>query len=190
MMKQVRPAITILITFTILTGIIYPALTTGFAQVLFPKQANGSLIMQGGQVVGSHLIGQQFEEIQYFWGRPSATTGTAYNASASGGSNYSVLNPSLQNRIEERLAALRNADPDNNQAVPVDLVTASGSGLDPDISVAAALYQAARVAKARSLRIELVHELIREHTQKRLSGFLGEKTVNVLELNLALDKIQ
>jgi potassium-transporting ATPase KdpC subunit len=146
--------------------------------------------MQDGQRLGSQLIGQQFDDPKYFWGRPSATSGTAYNASASGGSNYSVMNPQLQTRIEARIEALRSADYANSQPVPVDLVTASGSGLDPDISVAAAYYQSARVANARGLKIEQVNALIQEHMQGRVFGFLGEKTVNVLEINLALDKIQ
>ena len=190
MIRQVRPAIAVLITLMILTGIIYPALVTGMAQLLFPQQANGSLMMRDGKVIGSHLIGQHFEDIQYFWGRPSATSGTAYNASASGGSNYSVLNPELQKRIESSLAVLQNADPQINQPVPVDLVTSSGSGLDPHISVASAQYQAARVARARGLDIEQVNSLITEHTRERLFGVLGEKTVNVLELNISLDTIQ
>jgi potassium-transporting ATPase KdpC subunit len=190
MIKQLRPALVILVIFTVITGILYPSLITGLAQLIFPHQANGSLITQNGQVVGSELIGQQFDQPQYFWGRLSDTGGVAYNASASGGSNYSVLNPALQSQVEARLAALKAADPENTQPVPVDLVTASGSGLDPDISVAAANYQAARVAKARNLSLDQINALIKQHTRGRILGFLGEQTVNVLELNLALDKIQ
>ena len=189
-MKQLRPALVILVIFTVITGILYPSLITGLAQLIFPHQANGSLITQNGQVVGSELIGQQFDQPQYFWGRLSDTSGVAYNASASGGSNYSVLNPALETQVEARLAALKAADPENTQPVPVDLVTASGSGLDPDISVAAANYQAARVAKARNLNLDQVNALIKQYTRGRILGFLGEQTVNVLELNLALDKIQ
>jgi potassium-transporting ATPase KdpC subunit len=189
-MKQIRPALVLLIVFTILTGFLYPTLITGLAQLIFPSQANGSLITQNGQVVGSELIGQQFDQPQYFWGRLSDTSGAAYNASASGGSNYSVLNPALEQQVEVRLAALKAADPENNQPVPADLVTASASGLDPNISVAAAEYQAARVAKASSLSLDQVDALIKEYTRGRMLGFLGEQTVNVLELNLALDKLQ
>jgi potassium-transporting ATPase KdpC subunit len=190
MKKQIRPALVMLALFTVLTGLIYPALITGLSQIIFPYQANGSLITQNGQVVGSELIGQQFDQPQYFWGRISDTSGVAYNASASGGSNYSALNPALQAQVETRLAALKAADPANTLPVPVDLVTASASGLDPDISVAAADYQAARVAKARNLSLDQVNTLIKKYTHGRILGFLGEKTVNVLELNLALDKIQ
>lgn len=190
MMKQIKPALVLLIVFSIITGLLYPALITGVAQLLFPGQANGSLITQNGLVVGSELIGQQFDQPQYFWGRISDTSGVAYNASASGGSNYSVLNPALETQVKERLAALKAADPNNTLPVPVDLVTASASGLDPDISVAAAEYQAARVAKARGLGLNQVDALISQYTRGRILGFLGEKTVNVLELNLALDKIQ
>ena len=190
MMYPIKPAIRMLIIFTILTGIIYPALITALAQVIFPEQANGSIIVQDGQRLGSLFIGQQFDAPKYFWGRPSATSGTAYNASASGGSNYSVMNPQLQSRIVARIEALRSADYANSQPVPVDLVTASASGLDPDISVAAAYYQSARVANARGLKIEQVNAIIREHMHGRVFGILGEKTVNVLEINLALDKIQ
>jgi K+-transporting ATPase ATPase C chain len=141
-------------------------------------------------VVGSALIGQQFDQPKYFWGRLSATSGEPYNASASGGSNFSVLNPSLQSEVETRIASLKAADPNNTQPIPVDLVTSSGSGLDPDISVAAANYQAPRVARVRGLNLDQVNALIRQNTHGRIFGFLGEQTVNVLELNLALDKIQ
>lgn len=190
MIKQLKPALVILGIFTILTGILYPAVITGLAQLIFPIQANGSLISQNSELVGSALIGQQFDQPQYFWGRLSATSKVAYNASASGGSNYSVLNPALEQQVKDRLAALKEADSENMQPVPVDLVTASGSGLDPHISVAAAQYQAARVAKARGLSLVQVEALIAQNTRGRILGFLGEQTVNVLELNLALDKLQ
>jgi len=190
MKKPIKPAISLLIIFTILTGIIYPALITGLAQLVFPEQANGSLILQDGRPVGSILIGQQFDDPKYIWGRPSATGEISYNASASGGSNYSVMNPKLLSGVEERIGDLMNADPATHQPVPVDLVTSSGSGLDPNISVAAAYYQAARVAHARGLRIEQVDTIIQENIKSRIFGILGEKTVNVLEINLALDKIQ
>jgi K+-transporting ATPase ATPase C chain len=190
MKKQLKPALVLLVVFTIITGILYPTLITGLAQLIFPHQANGSLIVQNGQVVGSELIGQQFDQPKYFWGRISDTSGVAYNASASGGSNYSVLNPALQAQVETRLAALKAADPQNTLPVPADLVTASGSGLDPDISIAAAQYQAARVAKVRNISLDQVNALISQNTRGRILGFLGEKRVNVLKLNLALDKIQ
>lgn len=190
MLKQIRPALVILGVFIILTGLAYPALTTGLGQLLFPNQANGSLITTNGEVVGSKLIGQQFDQPQYFWGRLSATSGQPYNASASGGSNYSALNPALQTEVEARLAALKAVDPENTQPVPVDLVTSSGSGLDPDISVAAAQYQAARVAKYRNLSVDQVNALIKQYTSQPIFGILGEPVVNVLELNLALDKLQ
>lgn len=189
-MKHIKPAIILLIIFTLLTGGVYPALITGLAQIIFPARANGSLIIRNGQIIGSALIGQQFNLPGYFWGRLSATSGTPYNATASGGSNLSVLNPGLKNQVATRLDALEKAYPGNNQLVPVDLVTASASGLDPHISVAAVQYQAARVAKARGLSLDQVEELIQEFTQNRLLGIFGEKTVNVLEINLALDKIK
>lgn len=190
-MKQIlRPAIVLLGLFTLLTGLLYPLTVTGLAQVLFPFQANGSLITQNGQVVGSELLGQQFDQPEYFWGRLSATAGQPYNASISGGSNLSVLNPALQSEVEARLQALKAADPENRLPIPVDLVTSSGSGLDPNISVAAAQYQAQRVAKARGLSLESVNELIQANTQGRWLGIFGEPVVNVLKLNLALDKLQ
>ncbi len=188
--KQLRPAIIVFLALIVITGLIYPLTVTGLAQVLFPHQSNGSLLVHNGQVVGSALIGQQFTDPRYFWGRLSDTQGQAYNASASGGSNYSTLNPDLQKQAQARLAALKAADSGNKQPVPVDLVTASGSGLDPDISVAAARYQAPRVARLRGLPLDQVLALIDQHTQGRVFGFLGEPRVNVLELNLALDAIQ
>lgn len=189
-MKQIKPAIMILLIFSVITGLIYPILITGLAQLFFPSQANGSLIVRDGKVIGSTLIGQQFSQPEYFWGRISATSGEPYNASASGGSNYSALNPKLKEEAQTRIDALQAADPGNTQPVPVDLVTSSGSGLDPEISVAAAEYQAARVARTRGLTLEQVDGLIRLHTHGRFLGMLGEKTVNVLEINLALDALQ
>lgn len=183
--RQIRPAATTLLLFTLLTGLLYPLTVTLLAQILFPWQANGSLIMHDGQVLGSSLIGQPFQGAGYFWPRLSATGGVPYNASASGGSNYSALNPALLDQASQRIAALGGSLP-----VPVDLVTASGSGLDPHISVAAARYQAVRVAQARGMRLAEVETLIDRHTEQRQLGLLGEQRVNVLELNLAMDGIQ
>jgi potassium-transporting ATPase KdpC subunit len=190
MIKQIKPALITFFTLAILTGLIYPLVITVMAQLMFPYQANGSLITQNGQVVGSELIGQQFDQPKYFWGRLSATSDHPYNAATSGGSNYSVLNPALKKQVEDRIAALHAADPGNQQPIPVDLVTASASGLDPNISVASALYQANRVARARDIPLETVQTLINQHTRGRTLGFLGEARVNVLELNLALDKLK
>ena len=189
-MKQIKPALVLLIIFTVMTGVLYPLLVNSLAQVIFPHQANGNLIVQNGKTIGSELIGQQFDDPKYFWGRLSATSGEPYNASASGGSNFSVLNPLLQDQVKARILALKEADPGNVQPIPADLVTASASGLDPDISVAAAEYQAARVARIRGLSLDQVNEYIAKYTRGRIFGILGEKTVNVLKLNLALDKIQ
>lgn len=185
--NQLRPALILFFSLAVMTGLLCPLAMTGLAQVFFPYQANGSLVTQNGQVIGSALIGQQFSDPRYFWGRLSATDKAPYNASASGGGNDSVLNPNLEKQAQERLAALKAADPNNHQPVPVDLVTASGSGLDPDISVAAALYQAPRIARLRGLSLNQVLALIDQHTEGRIWGFLGEPRVNVLELNLALD---
>jgi len=188
-MKSIlRPAITIFLVLTVITGVLYPLLVTAIAQVAFPRQANGSLIHQNGKAVGSELIGQQFESPRYFWGRLSATT-PAYNASASSGSNYGPLHPGLEKQVKARLAALRKADPANDALVPVDLVTASGSGLDPHISPAAALYQARRVARMRGLSENEVRKLVTRYTQARTGGVLGEARVNVLQLNMALDRL-
>lgn len=188
--SQLRPAIISILLFTVLTGFIYPGVITGIAQVIFPHQANGSLILKDDQVVGSQLIGQQFDDPRYFWGRLSATAPYAYNAAASAGSNLSPTNQSFMDAVKARIAALKAADPNNSDPIPVDLVTSSGSGLDPDISVAAAYYQVPRVAKARGLTEDVVRTLVDQHIQGRQLGVLGEPRVNVLELNLALDAIK
>lgn len=190
MVKQFKIAAILFAFLSVLTGLIYPTIVTLISQVAFPYQANGSLITVNGQVVGSALIGQQFSDPKYFWGRLSATDDYPYNASASGGTNYSATNPLLLKQVQDRIAALRAADPGNDQPIPVDLVTASGSGLDPNISVAAARYQAGRVARLRGLPLNTVMSLMDQYTQGRWLGFLGEPRVNVLKLNLALDKIQ
>jgi potassium-transporting ATPase KdpC subunit len=190
MLKQLKIAAILFAFFTILTGVLYPAVITGISQVLFPYQANGSLITQNGNVVGSALIGQQFDDPKYFWGRLSATSGQPYNAGASSGSNLGPTNPALLQAVSDRIAALKAADPGNSQPIPVDLVTASASGLDPDISVAAAQYQAPRVARLRGLSLDHVQALIDQYTTGRFLGFMGEPRVNVLKLNLALDGLQ
>ena len=190
MRAQIRPALMALLIFTVLTGLLYPLVVTGIAQLVFPRQANGSLIVQNGQTVGSALIGQQFTDPKYFWGRLSATGPYPYNAAASSGSNLGPTNPALLDEVKTRIAALKAADPTNTQSIPVDLVTSSGSGLDPDISVAAALYQLPRVARLRGLSESTVLALLNKYTQGRTLGFLGEPRVNVLELNLALDGLK
>jgi potassium-transporting ATPase KdpC subunit len=190
LLAVLRPALVLLLLLTVLTGIVYPLLVTGVAQALFPRQAAGSLILRGGHAVGSRLIGQSFSDPGHFWSRPSATTPQPYNGTGSTGSNLGPLNPALSDAVKERLAALRAADPGNSAPAPVDLVTASASGLDPEISVAAAEYQAARIARARSLPVERVRALIAAHTEGRLLGVLGEPRINVLELNLALDALK
>ena len=190
-LKQViRPALVLFVLLSALTGLAYPLLVTGIAQVAFPAQAAGSLVVRDGKTVGSVLIGQNFSDPKYFWGRPSATGPNPNNASASGGSNLGPLNPALADAVKGRIAALRAADPGNAAPVPVDLVTASASGLDPHTSVAAATYQAARVARERKLPLERVQQLIGQHSEGRLLGFLGEPRVNVLQLNLALDAVR
>jgi len=186
-MSHVRAALVSLAVLTLVTGIVYPVVVTAIAQLVFPHQANGSLIVKDGKVVGAALIGQPFDDPKYFWGRPSATSPFGYNAASSSGSNLSPTNPALVKSVQERVDALRAADPDNRAPVPVDLVTASGSGLDPHISPPAALYQVNRVAKARKVDPASVRELVERHTEGRQFGFLGEPRVNVLALNLALD---
>ena len=187
MLSHVRAAIVLLALFTVVTGVVYPMIVTVIAQLVFPHQANGSLIVKARKAVGSTLIGQPFDNPKYFWGRPSATTPFAYHAGASAGSNASPTNAELAKTVQRRVDLLRAADPGNTEPVPVDLVTASGSGLDPHISPAAALYQVGRVARARQLDATVVRSLVALHTQDRLFGVLGEPRVNVLELNLALD---
>lgn len=188
--NQLRPAVVVFIGLSLLTGVIYPLAVTGIAAVVFPKAAAGSLIEKDGKQIGSRLIGQPFDDPKYFWGRPSATGPFAYNAGASSGSNLGPLNEALETAVKDRVANLKAADPDQTAAPPVDLVTASGSGLDPHISPASALYQTGRVAKARNLPRERVEELVRQHTEHRTIGLLGEPRVNVLELNLALDDLK
>ena len=190
MLRQLRIAIIFLALFTILAGIIYPLVVTGIAQTAFNHQANGSLIVQDGDDIGSELIGQPFSDPKYFWGRLSATAPFPYNAAASSGSNYGPLNPALTEAVQARIDALKTVDPDNNESIPVDLVTSSASGLDPDISIAAALYQAPRVARYRGLAEEQVYSLVNRFTEGRQFGILGEPRVNVLKLNLALDELK
>lgn len=187
MNNTIRPAVTLFLGFTLITGIAYPLVSTGLGKALFPEQTAGSLIVRDGKVVGSRLIGQNFTDPKYFWGRPSATGPMPNNGAASSGSNLGPLNPALTDAVKGRVAALKQADLDNKLPVPVDLVTASGSGLDPEISPAAATYQINRVAKLRHLSADEVSRLVQQHTQGRQFGILGEPRVNVLELNLALD---
>lgn len=187
MRNLLRPALVLFAAMTVLTGIVYPVAVTAIGQAMFPHQANGSIIEKDGKPVGSALIGQQFDAPYYFWGRLSATTPNPYNAQSSGGSNLGPRNPALSDEVKGRIKALHDADPTNRAPVPVDLVTSSGSGLDPHITPAAAAYQAARVAKARGLTREQVDDLIARNTVGRQLGVLGEPRVNVLELNLALD---
>lgn len=188
-LTQLKTAFILLLLFTIITGIIYPALVTGLAQLLFPVQANGSLIKQNNMIMGSKLIGQSFTDIKYFWGRPSATTPYSYNASSSRGSNLGPTNPDLYSAVKQRIAILHQADPQNNELIPVDLVTASASGLDPDISPLAAYYQVHRIAKARGLSEKIIEALVDHQIRSRTLGILGEPRVNILQLNLALDNL-
>jgi potassium-transporting ATPase KdpC subunit len=188
MRSELRPALLSLALLTILTGAIYPAVVTGIAHLAFRHQAEGSLIPRDGKLVGSALIGQPFDDPKYFWSRASGTS-PAYNGAASGASNLGPMNPALTDAIKDRVAALRAADPSATGPVPIDLVTASGSGLDPHITPAAAAYQVNRVAQARSLPAEQVHDLVAQYTEGRQLGFLGEARVNVLRLNLALDSL-
>ncbi|HET7033319.1 MAG TPA: potassium-transporting ATPase subunit KdpC [Casimicrobiaceae bacterium] len=184
------PALRMLVVLTVITGIAYPLLVTGIAQLVFPRQANGSLVESAGKTVGSTLIGQPFSDPKYFWSRPSATSPQPYNAMASSGSNQGPRNPALADAVKDRIKALRDADPDSKVPVPADLVTASGSGLDPEISVAAAEFQVHRVAKARGVDEDKVRALVTANTSGRTFGILGEPRVNVLALNLALDQMK
>jgi K+-transporting ATPase ATPase C chain len=183
----VRPAVSLFVLLSVVTGLLYPGVVTGIAQLAFPAAAKGSLIVKEGKPVGSELIGQNFTEPKYFWGRPSATSPQPYNAGSSSGSNLGPLNPALADAVKGRVEALHAADPTNARTVPIDLVTASASGLDPHISPAAAEYQADRVARARQLDAKLVRQLIAQHTEGRELGVFGEPRVHVLKLNLALD---
>jgi potassium-transporting ATPase KdpC subunit len=185
---QFLPALRMLVVISVLTGVAYPLLVTGVAQLAFPGPANGSLIVVGGKTMGSALIGQPFDDPKYFWSRPSATSPQPYNGMSSSGSNQGPRNPALADAVKDRIKALRDADPGNTAAVPVDLVTASGSVLDPHISVAAAEYQLSRVSKVRGLAAEQVRRLVDENTEGRTLGMLGEPRVNVLKLNIALDR--
>ncbi len=187
MQSILRPALALFAALTLACGVLYPLLVTGVAQAAFPVQANGSLVEKDGQVVGSRLIGQSFSAPGYFWGRPSATAPMANNGGGSGGSNQGPLNPALQEAVKGRIAALRALDPGNTAPVPVDLVTSSASGLDPEISVAAARYQTARVARARQLSAARVGALVEAHTERPFLGLFGAARVNVLALNMALD---
>jgi K+-transporting ATPase ATPase C chain len=189
-LSQLRPALAALVLLTVIAGVIYPLAVTGVAQAVFPRQANGSLVEKDGRILGSELIGQPFDGPGYFWSRPSATAPFPYNAAASSGSNYGPRNPKLIEMVRARTAALQAADAENTRPIPVDLVTASASGLDPHISVAAALYQAPRVARARGLGEDKVRALIGQFTEDRQFGVLGEPRVNVLKLNLALDELK
>jgi K+-transporting ATPase ATPase C chain len=189
LLRHLRPALSLLLVMTILLGLLYPAVITGISSLAFAREAAGSLIYQDGKLIGSHLIGQSFTDPRYFWGRPSATTPQPYNALGSSGSNLGPLNPALLDAVKANAKALHDADPDNRAPIPVELVTASASGLDPQISPAAAHYQAARVARARALALPQVEALIVAHEHGVLLGFLGERRVDVLELNLALDAL-
>jgi potassium-transporting ATPase KdpC subunit len=185
-----RPAIVLFLVLTVITGVVYPLVVTGIAQAVFPNQAGGSILIRDGKAVGSRLIGQSFSDPKHFWSRPSATAPQPYNGLASGGSNLGPLNPALTDGIKSRIDALRAADPGNKSPIPVDLVTASASGLDPDISLAAAYYQAPRVARERGLQLQAVQAVIAAHSRGRWLGILGEPRVNVLDLNLALDAMK
>jgi len=187
-LKNLQTSVVLLLILTVITGLIYPLLITAIAQLVFPAQANGSLILQRGSVIGSELIGQPFSDPRYFWSRPSATVPFPYNASASSGSNLGPLNPALLDAVRQRAKDLRTADSSNAMTIPVDLVTASGSGLDPHISVMAALYQVPRVARTRGLTEERVRNLVERHIEGRQLGVLGEARINVLLLNISLDE--
>ena len=187
MKSLIRPVVSLFLLLTLITGVFYPMAVTGIAKVAFPEAANGSLIFKDGKAVGSRLIGQNFTDPKYFWGRPSATSPQPYNASASGGSNLGPLNPALTDGVKGRIAALKAADPDNTGAIPADLVTASASGLDPHISPAAAKYQIERVARARQIDTAVVKAMVARFTEERQWSIFGDARVNVLELTLALD---
>lgn len=189
MSSLLRPAISLFVLLTAITGLVYPLVVTGAAQALMPEKANGSLVREGGQVVGSSLVGQPFDDARYFWGRPSATPSHPYNAAASSGSNLGPTNPALADAVRARIETLRAADPSNSSPVPVDLVTASGSGLDPHVSPAAALYQVSRVARSRGVDEAAVRALVERHTERPLFGVFGAPCVNVLALNRALDAL-
>jgi K+-transporting ATPase ATPase C chain len=190
MFKQFRIAVVSTLAITFIYGLGYPLAFTGVGQLLFPKQANGSLIYKDGKPIGSHLIGQPFDDPKYFWSRLSATSGKPYDASNSSGSNLGPTNPALMQAVQGRIDALHKADPDNHDPIPVDLVTASASGLDPHITPAAAQYQVNRIAKIRNLPMSVVQDMIQRHTEGRWLGLVGEPTVNVLELNLELDGVK
>lgn len=190
MWNLIRTSLLLLAVITCLTGLIYPLAVTGLAQIIFPHQANGSLIRIDNHRIVSELIGQPFSDPRYFWGRPSATASFAYNAASSAGSNLGPANPALKEAIGNRVAALQKTDPQNRRLMPVDLVTASGSGLDPHISPAAAMYQAPRVARARGLDEKKIADLVRKNIRDRQFGLFGEPTVNVLRLNMELDALQ
>jgi potassium-transporting ATPase KdpC subunit len=190
MSSLIRPAIVLFLILTVITGVVYPLVVTGIAHVIFPNQAGGSLIFKNGKAVGSRLIGQGFTDPKHFWSRPSATSPQPYNGLASSGSNLGPLNPALTDAVKSRIDALHAADPSNTAPIPVDLVTASASGLDPEISLAAANYQAARVARARTVPPAAVRELVLSYAQGKWLGIIGEPRVNVLELNLALDNLR
>ncbi len=187
-MKYLRQALISLVILTLLTGVIYPLFIYGIGKVFFSNQANGSLIEKDGQIIGSSLIGQQFSQAKYFWSRPSATSGNSYNGLASGGSNLGPLNPQLVNNVQARTTALESNNPDH-KPIPVDLVTASGSGLDPEISLAGAEFQIPRIAQARNVKPEQIQRLINQTAEYPLFGLIGEARVNVLKLNLALDQL-
>lgn len=189
-LHTLRPALVLFTGLTLITGIAYPLLTTGIGQVAFPQQVSGSLVKDQDKIIGSRLIGQHFTDAKYFFGRPSATGPTPYNAGASSGSNLGPLNPALTDAVKERIIALRQLDPSNTASIPIDLVTTSASGLDPDISPAAAYYQATRIARIRQLPLASIQTLIATHTTDRQWGILGEARVNVLLLNIALDKLE
>ncbi|HJV93111.1 MAG TPA: potassium-transporting ATPase subunit KdpC [Azonexus sp.] len=190
MKTLLRPAVSLFVLLTAITGVAYPLAVTGLAKLAFPEAADGSLIVKNGKAVGSRLIGQNFSDPKYFWGRPSATGPMPYNASASSGSNQGPLNPALSDAVKGRIEALKAADPDNKLPIPADLVTASASGLDPEISPAAADYQIARVARTRKLAAEAVRALVAKNTEGRQWGVFGEPRVNVLQLNIALDSLE